>query len=342
MVNSKKSINSDAICPDIRDFAEMVSRAVSERLGERCQVKLQEVIKNNGVVLQGMVILAEDQNLSPTIYLNYFLEMYRSGTSLDHIVQVILKIYEEETPKTGIDMSFFRNFEAVSPQICYKLVNRERNRALLERIPHIEFLDLCICFFYAWRDETVGSGSILIHNDHMDIWGCSTETLLKLAQENTPRIFPWKLYDMEELLSEFMACGEAQTRSESRPKHEKQSESRTETRDRSSATSAEPQGFLHVLCNEQRSVGAACMIYPRVLRQVAEQWEDDLYILPSSIHEVLLLPAGGTEDTGQLLAMVREVNRTQVAPEEVLSDNLYFYDRSANRVEVIGDGSSSQ
>lgn len=311
MVNSKNSINSDAICPDIRDFAEMVSRAVSERLGERCQVKLQEVIKNNGVVLQGMVILAEDQNLSPTIYLNYFLEMYRSGTSLDHIVKVILKIYEEETPKTGVDMSFFRNFEAVSPRICYKLVNRERNRALLERIPHIEFLDLCICFFYAWRDETVGSGSILIHNDHMDIWGCSTESLLKLAQENTPRIFPWRLYDMEELLSEFMASGE-------------------------------PHGFLHVLCNEQRSVGAACMIYPRVLRQVAEQWEDDLYILPSSIHEVLLLPACGMEDTGQLSDMVREVNRTQVAPEEVLSDNLYFYDRSANRVEVIGDGSSPQ
>lgn len=309
-----KTKEMDAICLDIRDFAEMVSRAVSEKLGERHQVKLQEVIKNNGVVLQGLVILSECQNLSPTIYLNYFLEAYRAGTPLARVVEEVLKIYEEDTPKTSVNMDFFRDFDAVRSGICYKLINRERNRMLLERIPHIDFLDLSICFFYAYRDEAVGSGSILIHNNHVDMWGCSTELLVKLAQENTRRIFPWELHDMEELLKDWI------------------DEERAEENSPAPEDGHVP---LRVLCNAQRTGGAACMIYPGVLSQLAEREADDLYILPSSIHEVIIMPAREADDVGRLLDMVREINGTQVAPEEVLSDNLYFYDRLANRVEMI-------
>lgn len=315
----RKKLNKGRVDMDIRNFAEMVSRAVSEELGSSCQVKLQEVIKNNGVILQGLVILAKEQNISPTIYLNSFLDAYEAGVPLVGIVTRILEIYKEDLPESNINMEFFREFEKVRPRICYKIVNHGRNRGLLERIPHIDFLDLSICFFYAYENEALGFGSILIYNSHMEMWNCSTETLLKLAQENTKRLFPWKTYDMGELLRELIEC-EALGRG-------KLSEEGQESPDEECP--------MQVLTNTRRIHGATCMIYPGLLNSMAKEMDENLYILPSSIHEVILMPESAVDDPEVLRDMVREVNATQVEPEEILSDNLYFYQRQENRVEVV-------
>lgn len=298
-------MKNDMACTDIRSFAEIVSRAVSEELGEGCQVKLQEVMKNNGVILQGLVILAGTQNLSPTIYLNGFLEAYEAGVPLVRIVERILEIYERDMPGDSVNMDFFREFARVRERICYRVINRERNRVLLEHIPHLDFLDLSICFFYAYEGPVIGAGSILIYNSHMEMWNSSTVELLCLAQENTMRIFPWELQNLGKLLAGYTR----QAESEEIP--------------------------MQVLSNRQRVHGAACMIYPGVLSMAAQRAKENLYILPSSIHEVLLLPESEAGDVQSIKNMIREVNRTQVEPEEILSDNLYIYRPSENRVEVV-------
>ena len=77
------------------------------------------------------------------------------------------------------------------------------------------------------------------------------------------------------------------------------------------------------------------MIYPGVLRALADDLGENFYILPSSVHEILLLPDSGAEDARYLREMIREVNATQVEPEEVLSDNLYYFDRLKNRMEIV-------
>ncbi|MCM1090217.1 MAG: DUF5688 family protein [Butyrivibrio sp.] len=318
-MKKRKKLNKGRVDMDIRSFAEMVSRAVSEELGSGCQVKLQEVIKNNGVILQGLVILAKEQNISPTIYLNSFLDAYEAGVPLVGIVTRILEIYKEDLPESNINMEFFREFEKVRPRICYKVINRSRNRGLLERIPHIDFLDLSICFFYSYQNEALGFGSILIYNSHMEMWGCSTETLLKLAQENTKRLFPWRTHDMGELLRELIECEELGQGVLSDEGEE----------------DADEECPMRVLTNKRRLHGATCMIYPGLLNMLADEMDEDLYILPSSIHEVILMPESEVDDPQMLMDMVREVNTTQVEPEEILSDHLYFYKRRENRVEVV-------
>lgn len=312
-------MKNETVCTDIRSFAETVSRAVSEELGENCQVKLQEVMKNNGVILQGLVILAGKQNLSPTIYLNGFLEAYETGVPLVRIVERILEIYERDMPQNNVNMDFFREFDKVRTGICYRVINRERNRVLLEHIPHVDFLDLSICFFYAYRSPELGAGSILIYNSHMEMWNSSTEALMALAQENTQRIFPWELQNMGELLAEQMKRGEPECGQPVFGEGELQVE----------------EIPMQVLSNRQRVHGAACMIYPGLLSVVAEKAKENLYILPSSIHEVLLMPESEVDDTQCVIDMIREINRTQVEPEEILSDNLYFYHYPENRVEVV-------
>ena len=317
-MRKRKGLNKGRVDMDIRSFAEMVSRAVSEELGSGCQVKLQEVIKNNGVILQGLVILAKGQNISPTIYLNSFLDAYEAGTPLVGIVTRILEIYQEDLPESDINMDFFREFEEVRPRICYKIINHGRNRGLLERIPHIDFLDLSICFFYAYQNETLGFGSILIYNSQMEMWNCSTETLLKLAQENTRRLFPWKAHDMGALLRQLAEC---ETLGRGKLPEEGEEE-------------PDEECPMRVLTNTRRLHGATCMIYPGLLGALAGEVDENLYILPSSIHEVILVPESAVDDPEVFKDMVREVNATQVEPEEILSDNLYFYKRLENRVEI--------
>lgn len=300
-----KNMKRETICTDIRRFAEVVCRAVSEELGGDSQVKLQEVIKNNGVVLQGLVILNGRSNLSPTIYLNPFLEAYENDMPLSDIVARILDIYKRELPADNVNMNFFREFGKVKEGICYRIINKERNRSLLERIPHIDFLDLSICFFYSYRDEVLGKGSILIYNNHMDVWHCNVETLLKLAKENTPRIYPREITNMGVLLGEFMGL-----------------------------TEEKMEIPMYVMSNDQRTFGAAAILYPDALAEIGRQLRENFYILPSSVHEVILLPEHAAGPAEAMRDMVREINLTQVAPEEVLSDNVYFYDRLANHVRI--------
>lgn len=92
---------------------------------------------------------------------------------------------------------------------------------------------------------------------------------------------------------------------------------------------------MYVATNTDNSIGAAILLYDGVLKTFAEQTGGDFYILPSSIHETMFVPAYGKRDDAFMLSMVRNVNRENVAPEEVLSDNVYYYHAKTDCVEMI-------
>lgn len=312
----------------VMEFAEKVKDAVLGRLGEGYEVRIQKVCKNNGVYLQGVVILAENTNISPTIYLNSFLEAYEAGVDFDVIIDKILSIYEEDTPKENVDMTFFKDFEQVKERICFKLISAGRNEELLEKIPHMEYLDLAICFFYAYEGATLGCGSILIHNSHLKMWKADVEDLWELALVNTPKIFPCECSSLEAVLREMM--DEGISKDDGMPMDEDASEEE--------GISEEEEGdFLpmKILSNQSRVFGASSILYPEILENLAEERACNFYIIPSSIHEVILLPDAGEDDADYLRGMIAEVNGTQVEPEEVLSNQLYYYDRNSKKVAVI-------
>lgn len=300
----------------IEEFTEKVRDAVEKGLGNGHRVEAKEVRKNNGVILHGLVVLEEGQNVAPTIYLDTFLEAYESGATFMSVLNRLLDICRMEAEKSSIDMEFFRSFEEVRDRICYRLIGKEGNEGLLEDMPYIGFLDLAICFHYAYHSEALGDGTILIHNSHMELWGTSAAELFGLAKRNTKRLFPWTCQSMVEVLRE-MAGQDAETED-----------------------AAEQDAFLQemplrILSNTKRTHGAACMLYPGVLDSLASKEGHDLYILPSSVHEVILLPDIGIPSATELRNMVREVNDTQVAPEEVLSYSLYRYRRTDGRVTIV-------
>lgn len=144
----------------------------------------------------------QGRDVAPTIYLDMLLEAYGSGTPFMTILNRLLDICREDPAKKGIDMGFFRSFEKVRDRICYRLVSRERNEGLLQEMPYVGFLDMAICFHYAYHDNALGAGTIPIHNSHMELWGTSIAKLHGLARDNTERLFPWRCQSMAEALAD--------------------------------------------------------------------------------------------------------------------------------------------
>ena len=293
---------------EAKEFGEKMRRAVAEILGEDYQVTLQEVRKNNGVVLLGLVILAEGQNVSPTIYLSPFLAAYEDGVSLSELVRNLLEIYRNDRMQKKMDLSFFRDFSRVRERVCYRLIHAGKNRELLKKIPHVPFLDLAICFYYAYEDNCIGSGSILVYNTHMEMWQTDTAELMGLAQNNTPRLFPWQWESMEKLMMSRMP---------------------------ETGWECSPVTYMDVVTNKGKMHGAASVLYPGVLKQMGKRYGSDFYIIPSSLHEVILLPCYNAINPGELKQLIKEVNRFQLEPEDILSDNLYYYNRKEENVKIV-------
>ena len=293
------------------EFFELIRERMEERMEDGTEVRLHEVVKNNHVVKHGIMICDKERNIAPTLYLDEFYEEHEAGRDLEEILQVISDNLKRGMPHARIDMDFFMTYEKVKDKICYRLINYEKNEELLREIPHLPFLDLAICFYYPFWHEEIGKGSILIRNEHVEKWNVTVKELWKVANENTRELYPEVCCPMDKLLLEM-------------------------TRHEEEAWTALPEeGWgcvsMKVLTNKQRIFGAAVILYDDYLKQLSDCLQGDFFMIPSSIHEVLILPAVEGE-CETLEKMICEVNATTVDPQEVLSDHLYRYERDKARV----------
>lgn len=293
---------------EFTNFTTLVQREVEKRAGENYRVKLNDVMKNNGVVLRGITLMQDDSNISPTIYLNPYYDAYENGdTTLGTVIDEVIDTYERNKINRSIDMKFFLNYETVRSRIIFKLINTEKNRELLRDVPYIPFHDLSIVFQCLVSEERFGNASILIHNVHLQLWKVNARELYECALKNTPLLQGYELADMNTVLEEMKALGGI---------------------DDEEIEDMQQEVPMYVLSNKSRINGASCILYKDILKDFAMVVDKDLYVLPSSIHEVILLPSDGTQESEQLKEMVREINQSQVEKEEVLSDSVYYYRRS--------------
>lgn len=264
------------------------------------KVLIQPVLKNNGTVYDGLIIIDPILNISPTIYLNPYYHRFLDGVSMEDIYNDILSTYQENLPKEDFDISLFKDFDKAKERILVKLVNQERNSELLEEVPHIIFHDLAIIFVCAICDFLDEYATILIHNQHLEMWGISLDELYEIGMENTPKLLPYSFDSMENVLKHL-----------------------------SDGTLPFVTDIaMSVLTNQLKIHGATSIIYPGLLKRLANDLDDDIIIIPSSIHEVLIIPYQSTISKYSLLNfrdMIVQVNEEQLPDEEVLSDHAYLY-----------------
>ena len=281
-------------------FIKEVKETVENKVGTGFDVTVNKVTKNNNLTLDALVIKATDTNIAPTIYLNGYYERYEDGAmELSDVVESIIDTYSRHNSVT-FDVSTFTDFDAVKNRICYKLVNTASNKKLLEDVPHRELFDLSIVYYVMVAVEDDATGSILIHNNHLSFWDVTEDDLYKEATINTEKLLPAGIKSMFDTLSEIIDM-----------------EDLPNTDD-----------FMYVLTNREKLQGASTILYPDVLSTFADRKNANLWLLPSSIHEWIIVCDDGNMNRETLSEMIQEVNGSQLAPDEVLSDHPYYYNRT--------------
>lgn len=298
-------------CMSFDGFCTCVRMDIQKRLGGGFEVSLKDIIKNNNTMLKGLIIMERDTNLYPTIYMECPYDRYSQGESLEEIEDSILQCYEENRTE-DFDLSFFMNWESVKDRIMYKLINYDRNRELLKEVPYRKMLDLAVVYEHFLDTDDNRSASILIRNDHMEAWGVTADELYAAASKNSPELMGYRLCSIEEIVRDIYGI-----RVDSLPDSGKPEKNTMP---------------MYVLTNEHKFHGAGCILYGNLLKEIADKWGCDICIIPSSIHETLLIPMSAAGSCAVTSQMVREVNQTQVSPEEILSDHVYQFNRETGEI----------
>lgn len=267
----------------------------NNNLQEQEIAERQEVLKNNGVVMIGLTIKKTGNIISPVIYLEEYYKKYLAGASVEELSEDLIE-RSRQTPETlRWDSSQLFDFEQIKDKIIYRLINTEENVKMLSEVPNLPMFDLSIVFYLQISISENENGSILIRNAHLKLWNCSISMLYQLARENTPGICKPVLCR----LADFLNANEMYM---------------------------EEECPILILSNETGINGAAALLYPKMPEHIYEAVGGNYYLLPSSVHEFLIVPEEEEVVPARLTEIVKEVNRTEIAKEEFLSDEIYYFD----------------
>ena len=297
---------------EYKEFVEYIKMNAGYIAGEGGNITINHVIKNNGCEMDGLVIMEKGKDIAPTIYLDSFYELYTNGENIKSIIRQIEVIYEQNKNNVTFDVNILKHFDTIKDKIVYKVVNYRSNEKLLEQVPHKRILDLAVVFYCLLDNEYGRSATALIYNNNLKNWNVTIDDVYKAALKNTPDLLHSKISSMAAL---FEKCGVNVDGEEVDLKDYAPSD-------------------MYVLTNESKLNGAACILYENVLYDFAQKLGADLYILPSSVHEVILLPKLSMFEKDELVNMVKEVNTEGVAADEVLSDHVYEYNRTERLITM--------
>lgn len=306
---------------DYEIFKEVVAEKFKDYLPETYQGMKMEIcpVEKVNRMLDGINLLDQKSTItvSPTIYINDMYEHYQLCNDLEDVLQSAAGMMARcmsETPQIPL-----LNLEETKDHIVFQLVNTEQNRDMLSHVPHREFQDLSIMYRWIVGQDDVSIQSIPVKNVVSQQLGLNEEQLFKLAAENTRRILPPCVKSMNDVIREiFVKDGMPEEIADKII--EKMPSDKT----------------MWVITNAQGINGACSMLYEDKLHALAQQLEDDLYILPSSIHEVIAVPASLGEPN-ELAQMVAEINMDQVKLEERLSNQVYHYDKDLRKLSLATD-----
>ena len=298
------------------EFTDHILQEICVRADGAFQVKKHDVTQNNNVKQTGITVMKEGVDIEPCVYLDELYREYEAdGMKLDEIVDEVYRLilkYEEDMP--DVDISVFQNWETIRDDIYPKLVNAEQNKELLEKIPHRNFMDLAVVYYAIARDHAREDiGTVLIYNGHMEIWGQEEENLYQTAMRNMRADGEADFVTLESVVKHILR-GITLPDDESKDLRRKN---------------------MYILTNHRRRFGAAEILDKKTLRTIADQIGDRFIVLPSSVHEAIVLPPKEEAEYGRLADMVREVNDTQVDVEERLSDHVYVYSRDEEMLKIV-------
>lgn len=337
-----------------RDFKQEMEKKISENLRKDYSDAYAKASKihmvNREVDSLGIVVCG--QTIYPPIYLEQLYDRYNKICDItiqkglpENPMDVILdEVYEtikqsvEKTPEALKGEN--GKLENMPDNVVLQLVNTDQNRYMLQNVPHREFEDLSIIYRWVVGVSDEGIYSTIVTNEMAESVGIKEEELFRRAGENTKRILPAQIMSMYDAMVGFMVKDLMNSMPEELADvlgDESIDSMEEHVREKVIEEIGDDRPYpMFVITNTERSFGAVEMLFPENLEQVSEIFHDDLYILPSSLHEVLAVPAKEC-DAQTLARMVVEVNSEEVPLEERLSNQVYYYDSREKKLSVATD-----
>lgn len=309
----------------LETFAEELESRVRERAGNHYEVSLDRGLGNNGTKIIRMIVKGKDSSCgtAPVAVLNPYydwLEGRKNENFLENMAEEIARVCCSPgisgNDRTGL-ADRLMDYDFCRDKLRLKLINTGLNRELLENIPHIPFLDLSIVFYVALQGEDATDMMTQVNSYLKEAWKVTTEELYQQALRNTRETMPAVFVRIGKVF-----CDKV----EMQPK--------TDFRIIGSLLPGEKieDDTLYCLTNHLSVYGAAVLLYPGLLKECTVKYGKDILILPSSVHEVLFISLSDDSKRNQLNQIVRDINQSELGPEEVLSDHIYRYDYWNDRV----------
>ena len=279
---------------------------------ENVTMRFQNIEKLNQNY-ESLTVIPENGVFGATLNLETaFAEYSRNGdykNVLDKSVDVVLAGIDR---MPTVDLENLLNYEAMKKTLAIDIISAERNETLLQKVPHELMEDMAAVYRFVLNNSEAGRETVLVTKDMLNNMGITEEQLMSDAKEIAPKIRPVVIQGMNEVMKEKM--GEEEFEKIDLPN--------------------EGNEILFLASVPDGICGAGVLAYPNFMNQAADIIGGDFFILPSSIHEVLLVPDDGSWSARALKALVENVNETEVRPEEKLTDSVYHYDSKAHIFEL--------
>lgn len=287
---------------ELRIFANEVLTELNSRDNGKTYI-LNECIKNNNTIFFGITEKLERDGFTTILYVN---NLFKRMSVVDAANELLRKF--DSCDDFDADIEQIIDFDNAKNKIFYCLVNNHKNR-----YNHVKvnlFADLSVVFRIIVDIEKENIKSIPITDIILANWGKTPYQICEIAKENTPKLFPSRSEDVIDILRRqipFLPLVDDMPR-------------------------------MKVITNPHYFYGASVLLYDGMLDKIAEEYDDDLIILPSSVHESILLPASEYRDTNnnEFVQLITDVNYNsgELNPEEILSDNPYFYDKKTKEIII--------
>ena len=310
MQHTTQQLNERTKQMDFEDFKKNLKEDLKYELAdkgiENVKIRVQESEKLNQKY-EALEITQADSIIGVSLNLNDAFSKYEGGTSyggiLDHMSDSIVEGFGAGP---GFDVNSITDYDQMKEKLSMEVVSAERNAELLAHVPHEEMEDMAVVYRLVVDKNPERNGTVLVTDALMEQFGVTHEQLKNDAMQNAPEIRPSEIKGMSEVLHEMMP----------------------------DAVEVEENEEMFVATVPDKIHGAGVIAYPNFMEDAAKKLGGDFFVLPSSIHEVLLVKDNGEMSAKELGDLVKNVNSSEVAPEERLTDNVYHYDSKEHIFEM--------
>lgn len=308
---------------DRDEFFEKIVNEIKDYLPEDYEdasVALRQVTKNNDTVMNALIVKLPEENITPSIYLDDLYKQHLEGREDDEIIKSIANTIRDAQVPTEIELDDILDYEDVKDKLMIHICDKERNSMLLQSLPHSIEGDFAAIYRVIMSHDEEGIQSVLVNNSLMDIWKVNEEQLHKdalVSSYSNQYVFRTMEDIMYEILDPFA------------------------DRDIVNILDLDPEeapkAEMYVLTNEMKYYGAAGIANNELMKNIGELINSDYYVLPSSIHETIIVPKQEGMNAEHFINMVQEVNFEEVSDTDILSDKVQFFDREIGVLQNAWD-----